>query len=463
MSDGSVPSLSEFDPTRIPYQYQVITDVRQNYNYKRGTQEILLSGSVGSAKSILMAHIALTHVLLYPKSRFCLGRLTMPDLKETILQRVLDHLDGAEGLEEGVHWEHNEVKSKISFCNGSEIISRSWHDQKFKKFRSLELSAGAIEELTENDERFQPFYNEFLMRIGRLPHVPESFLMSACNPDSPGHWVYKHFMINKSDTKHVYYSRSEDNPFLSPQYIELLKRELDPKTVRRMIYGEWIDIQAEVIYHQYSRDKNFKETLYEVNPSFPVHISHDFNIGENKPMSACLFQYVGDQFHIFDEVILDSGRTLDVYDELANRGYFERPYRFKVHGDATGKRKDTRSIHSDYDQIKSFLSNYRRKDGTGVIFELDVPQANPPLRARHNRTNAYCLNSEGKVRLYVYRTAPTVDEGMRRASLKKGGQYIEDDSKRFQHVTTAVGYGIMALTREKPEFKELNRWTTIKF
>ena len=68
--------------------------------------------------------------------------------------------------------------------------------------------------------------------------------------------------------------------------------------------------------------------------------------------------------------------------------------------------------------------------------------SNPPIKTRHNIVNAYCLNHEKRIRFYIYKDAPVSDEGMRLVKLKKGGNYIEDDSKRYQHVTTAIGYGV---------------------
>jgi len=37
------------------------------------------------------------------------------------------------------------------------------------------------------------------------------------------------------------WQKSEDNPFLPPEYIEQLKRQLDPKIVRRMLYCEFVE------------------------------------------------------------------------------------------------------------------------------------------------------------------------------------------------------------------------------
>jgi Phage terminase large subunit len=374
-------------------------------------------------------------------ARLLLGRKALPDLKDTIFSKILEHLEGS--FQEGVDYTVNETQARILFRNGSEIISRSWSDKKYKKLRSLELSAAIIEELTENNDEDKQAYDEIKMRVGRLPHIRKSFIICATNPDSPAHWVYNYFIgTPHSDTRHVYYSVTTDNPFLPESYIRQLKEELDPKMARRMIYGEWIEIEQEVIYYAYSKDRNFTAKEYEIDQRFPIHISWDFNIAENKPLSLVLFQFIDDAFHFFDEVVIHGIRTEDSLDELANRGLLDHKCLYIVNGDATGKHRDTRNIHSDYDIIKKYLSNYRNPSGEAIKFQLEVPTANPAIRSRHNIVNAYCYNELKRVRLYVYKKAKTMDQGMRLTQLKKGGDYVEDDSKPFQHITTAAGYGI---------------------
>jgi len=439
---SSTPTFLEFNPFRIPYQGDVLDDIFHNFRYSLGTHECLLSGSVGSAKSILMAHCAVRHCIENEGARLLLGRKALPDLKDTIFQKILEHLESS--FQVGIHYSINFTSAKIKFLNGSEIISRSWADKRYSKVRSLELSAAIIEELAENNDEDKQAYDEIKMRVGRLPTIEKNFIISATNPDAPSHWVYRYFIDADSDTRHVYYSVTTDNPYLPRKYIEQLKRDLDPKQAQRMIYGKWIEITKEVVYYAYDKRRNWKNRDYEVNRKYPVHVSFDFNIGEGKPLSCCLFQFYDDRMHIFNEVVVEGMRTEDSCEELAGRGLLDYDTIYIINGDATGRRRDTRNIRSDYDIIKKYFSNYKNKAKELLRFELHVPSTNGPVRKRHNLVNAYCYNAAGQTRLFVYKTAKTVDEGLRLTQLKKGGHYIEDDSKSFQHITTAVGYGLRA-------------------
>jgi hypothetical protein len=446
----STPSVSQFDPRAVPYQYRVLRGVRRGYDYSLGVHEVLLSGSVGSAKSILIAHIAVTHCLANERARFCYGRKAMPDLKDTILAKTLEHMEG--DLVEGVDYEHNETKGMIEFSNGSRIISRSWSDKKYKKFRSIELSGAAIEELTENNEQDKQAYLELKMRVGRLPHITENIMVSATNPDGPEHWAYKYFIQDQSPTRHVYYSVTTDNPFLPPQYIRQLIEDLPFKLAERMIRGKWVAISTDYIYFEYDSSTHLVQEDYKVNPRFPVHIAYDFNIGAGKPMSVVLFQHVDGIFHFFHEVIIQGSRTLDTLEEMAGRGIFEIDTpKFIINGDASGTSKDTRSLKSDYEIIDKFIANFQNSKGKKIVHERKVPLANPPVRTRHNQVNAVMKNGLGEVRLKVYRACKTLDEGFRLTALKNGADYIEDDSKPYQHCTTAAGYGIVQTLKDQKQ------------
>lgn len=442
----ATPTISEFDPRVIPYQYRVIRDVRKRFDYSLGVHECLLSGSVGSAKSILMAHIFVTHCLNWERARVGIGRRSMPDLKSTLLAKILEHMEN--DLVEGEDYEHNETKGEITFSNGSQIISRSWSDKRYKRFRSLELSAAGIEELTENNDEDKQAYDELKMRVGRLSHVKENIMISATNPDAPSHWAHKYFIESTLPTRHVYYSVTTDNPFLPKWYVDQLLTDLDPKMAQRMIYGRWIEISGEVIYYSYNREVNFKNEPYQVKSGYPIHMSFDFNIAENKPMSAVFFQYIEGTFHFFDECIVHGARTESLMDEAAGRGLFEHKNLFIINGDATGRARSPASKSTNYDVIREFLANFTREDRTQVQFDIQVPKANPPIRKRHNTVNAQFKNARGEVHAFVYEKCKVLDEGLRLTKLKKGGEYVEDDSKHYQHVTTALGYGVMSCVNE---------------
>lgn len=438
---NSRPTLSGFSPDVIPYQ-RAVMDLVRDFDYSKGTPEILLSGSYGSAKSTLLAHMAVVHCLAFPRARVCVARRSTPDLKRTIWAEVLEHI--AEDMTEGTHYELNRSDLIITFKNGSQIITAAWADGLYTRFRSLKLSMLVLEEVVENNEDDFTAFKELKARLRRLPHVRQNILIAATNPDSPGHWVWRYFVqpnLNglRHPTRFVYYSLTEMNPFLDPVYVEQLKRDLSPREAERYLMGRWIEIAGEVIYYAYDSEVQFLKTKrYEVDPRYPVGLTFDFNIGLNKPMSAVLFQYRDDVFHFFSEVVVQGARTADIMEELDSRDLLRKDWNYFLTGDAAGRHRDTRSTRSDYDIITVELQK------RSLNYVYGVPLSNPALRLRHNRVNAYCRNAAGDVRLFVYGDAPTADEALRLTKFKKGAGVVENDAPSYQHIGTALGYGIIS-------------------
>lgn len=461
----SRPTLCGFSPDVILWQRELF-DLIRDFDFSKGNLEILLSGSYGSAKSVPMAHLAIRHCLENKGAHALLARRARPDLRATIWQEVIDHLaeetivdeKGVErryGLREGRDYVKNETRMQIVFRNGSRISTGSWADRRYKRFRSLKLSFVAIEEIVENDAQDETAFKEIKARLGRIPGILENILIAATNPDSPAHWVHKYFIDAQSEhggahpTRRVIYSLTEQNVFLAKIYIEQLRGDLTPAEAERYLRGKWNELRKKFIYSEYDSAAQYRAAEdYTPTRDLEVHIAFDFNIGEGKPLSCALFQYKGDTFHFFAESVVEGARTEEVLEDLEARGLLGKQFRYVVNGDAAGKHRDTRSKRSDYDIIKEFLRNLE------IEFRVELPSSNPPIRTRHNRVNAYCLNDKKQRRLFVYRGCKTIDEGMRLTSLKKGAEYCEDDSKAYQHVTTALGYGILstiANAQRKPQ------------
>jgi hypothetical protein len=410
------------------------------------TNNYVCSGHVhhNSAKSILMAHLIVTHCLNNDGARGLLARKSLPDLKDTIFKEVVEHLqDDPEKvgrvLVEGKDYWINESTAKITFSNGSEIISRSWADRKTKKGRSLKLSFIAFEELTENDIKDREAFMTFKARLRRIPHIKENVLIAATNPDSPSHWVYKYFFDERAPTRFVFKSVTTDNPFLDPVYVQQLKQDLDERAAQRYVYGEWVDLHKDQVYYSYNKEENFRSSFEHIGLR-NVKIAHDFNIGADKPMSATLSVLDNGTYHAVKSFHIDGARTVDILEEIVAWERFEEVEEIEIYGDASGKNRDTRNIKSDYDIIKEFWSNYKKKNGDQVKFVMKVPASNPPLRRRHNIVNAYFKNANNDVRLYLY--DDWLHEGFMQTAFKKGADLVEDDSLPQQHATTTIGYMI---------------------
>lgn len=433
LTASAVPRLHEFNPYLVPYQIEVISLIRQEYNFNLGPLEILLSGSVGSAKSLLLAHIVVTHALMYAGAGVLVGRRVHKDMKNTIWNMILKHYP-----EFRQYW--NKSDTTIRLPNGSIIYGVSWDKGDYDKFRSYELSLAVIEELTENDT--MEMVTEIRMRLGRAQGVPENLLICATNPDSPHHPAYQYFIEGASETRRVFYSRTEDNPFLPAWYIDSLRRDLDAKMIRRMLFGEWIEINSENVYYEYEDERVYRDYDYTFDYRLPLDIMLDFNNSKaGKPMSVAAGQYKDGSYHIAKTWIIAGMRTLDMLDEVVEDGYFNLPFpEIRFFGDASGKHGDTRSNKSDWELIENFVSNHKPKHKLSLEYFIEVPESNPPIKKRHNTMNGLFKNDLGQTRIFIYKQAKDAAKGFRLTQLVEGANLKEDDSLREQHITTAIGY-----------------------
>jgi hypothetical protein len=438
----SKPYFSGFNPKVIRGQMQAF-GILENFDYKnQGVCELMLSGALGSSKSMFMSFYVILHCLTYPGARAAICRRAMPALRKTIYLECIQMLEGDTQLKEGVHWTRNQTTCGIKFRNGSEIIAVSWSDSRPEKVRSLKLSLVAIEEITESESDKEIIVSNLLPRLERIAHVPQNIFICATNPSSEESWLYDYFIkgSEKYDNRFVVYSKTRDNPFLPKTYIPRLLKQYTKLEAMRFLEGLWISLKGEGIYSSYDPAYNFRNYEYEIDRRYPIIITADFNISEGKPMSFALGQLVNDTFHWFEESVIHSARTEDTMEDLELRGLISTDYTYIVCGDAAGKHRDTRSKRSDYDII------YQHLERKGITFEKAVPRANPALRKRHNRVNTYCCNSLNHHRLFIYEKAPTLAKGMRLTKLKEGAGYIENDRDEWQHATTALGYAVVFLT-----------------
>jgi hypothetical protein len=436
-------SFSTFDPRPINWQYRVLWDQANKWEYDQGVVAVLYSGAVGSAKTSLASWQAIQHCINHKKAKCLLGRRSLPDLRDTIYSDITELLDNDEQLIEGEDYITYDPICKIVFPKTkSEIFSRTWGDKKYKKFRSLKLSMAIIEEATENNIEDRQAIREIMQRLNRISWIKRNTLILLTNPDSPAHWIHKDF-IEKAhvDGIHVYYSLTTDNPFLDKSYIDFLKKTLTKKEADRQLRGMWVEIDSDRIYYAYQTEVNFKrDTPYQLDTRYRVDLMMDFNIASNKPMSWALGQYIDNKFHIFKEYHAYTMRTGNLLEEMAADGAFDLPVKWGIFGDSSGKYNDTRSNWSDIEIVEQFIANHKRPDGTRLEYEINIPRANPPLRRRHNTANGLCENDLGEVRFYIYKGCSWVDEGFRLTAPKKGADNVEDDSLPQQHVTTAVAY-----------------------
>lgn len=143
--------------------------------------------------------------------------------------------------------------SSIKYCYGDEVVT--WHEDVFGMLKS----------------RLDKDYSCF---------------DGTCNPDNPNHW-FKAFLDGDADIYHQHYT-IDDNPFLTPQFVDNLKREYAGTVYYdRFILGKWALAEG-LVYSVFDEGKNTYSTPPWNDECGEYYISVDY--GTMNPTSMGLWR-----------------------------------------------------------------------------------------------------------------------------------------------------------------------------
>jgi phage terminase large subunit len=208
------------------------------------TKELIFGGGAGGGKSLLGCGWLITNCGRHRGSRWLMGRRKLKNLKETTLQTFFD-LCKAWQIKEGKDFKYNEQAGTLTFTNGSVILLKDLFlypsDPNFDSLGSLEITGGFIDEVNQITSKAWGIINSRIRyKLDEFKLIPK--LLGTCNP-SKG-WVFQDYYKPHEEgtlapnTKFVQ-ALVTDNPFISPHYIENLKRIKDKATRERLLHGNW--------------------------------------------------------------------------------------------------------------------------------------------------------------------------------------------------------------------------------
>lgn len=210
------------------------------------TTEVVYGGSLSSGKSYLLAALLIMKSLQCPGIRIGLARGTLTNLKKTTVISIMECLDNW-GLLPNVHYNYNSTSGLIQFRNGSEIVlvelTNIPSDPQFTRLGGLLLTMGAIDEVTEIDERAKQIFQSRLGRWKNNELKLKPFLIMTCNP-SKSSFIYRDYYRPFKDGKLKPYQKfvqalPSDNPYLPAGYIENLEQTMTFSERKRLLQGEW--------------------------------------------------------------------------------------------------------------------------------------------------------------------------------------------------------------------------------
>lgn len=210
--------------------------------------------------------------------------------------------------------------------------------------------------------------------------------------------------------------------------IEDAKRIYAPSKFRELYMAEPADIEGQV-YKNWSA-----ENIDEVGDTGgTVLIGMDFNVN---PMCAVIGSKAGDQLHIWDEIQINNGNTVEMCEEIRERFPVKKDKQGKekkrdiaIYPDPSGKARKTSAPIGQTDH--SILSEYG--------FRVIAQRSAPAVVDRINEVNALICNAEGQRRLYVHPRCQNLIESFEMLVYKDGTSQ-PDKSMNIDHMTDAIGY-----------------------
>lgn len=179
-------------------------------------------------------------------------------------------------------WGPQLVGNVSSGTNTINMFGKRCHALGADKVTSTSKIRGAGIEYCYGDEVTTWNPDVFQMLKSRLDK-PNSVFDGTGNPAAPTHWL-KEFLDSNADIYHQHY-RIDDNPFLTPEFVENLKKEYEGTVYYdRYILGLWVRAEG-TIYPMFNRDRHVCDTSGMTFSDY--HISVDY--GTSNPFSAGLW------------------------------------------------------------------------------------------------------------------------------------------------------------------------------
>lgn len=160
---------------------------------------------------------------------------------------------------------------------GKDVYFKGVHDSgAVKDIQGCTLALAYCDEVVNMPQ------NVWNMLIGRL-RVPGAQLLATCNPEGPSHWFKKEIIDQAKDKEVKYWTfLMEDNPSLTVEYKERMKKMYTGMWYKRYILGEWA-VAHGLIYDAFDQDN-----LYEHPQDTPNYYCVGVDYGTSNATAAVL-------------------------------------------------------------------------------------------------------------------------------------------------------------------------------
>lgn len=335
------------------------------------------------------------------------ARMAMPRFEETL-----------ESI--GASFKINKNDSLISIQNGGSIILRTMDNP--ARIVAYEVADSICDELdTLATDKARDVWNKVIAR--NRQKKPDGALNTVGVATTPEgfRFVYDRWKKNPAPGYRLIKASTYSNAANLPDgYIDSLRSSYPANLLAAYLDGEFVNLTAGSVYPDFDRALN--ASTETIQPSEPLHIGMDFNVGR---MAAVVFVLRGGDPHAVDELT----GLLDTPAMIAAIKARYSGHSIRVYPDASGGgRRSNNASESDIALLRE------------ARFTVLAPSANPPVKNRVLALNQL-IHSEGKRRLRVNPDrCPSFVEGLEKQAYDKNGE--PDKTSGHDHVNDAAGYFI---------------------
>lgn len=373
--------MVEFSKKQTELMRQLKTDSLKRIN--------LLEGAVRSGKTwISLILFSLWVALQAEDATFLMVGKTLTSLK----RNCLDELQKLIGVK---NFSYN-LSKKEAVLFGRAVYLEGVNDTRAEgKIRGLTLTGAYCDEITLFSEDF------FSMLLSRLS-MPGAKLFATTNPDTPQHWLMVKY-IKRAEELDINIMRFniDDNPFLSADYVESLKKEYTGVFYKRFILGKWV-VADGACYPQFA--DNPENYIVQELPKDARFISIGVDWGGNRSLTAFVATVVHGNYDTLT-VIKDyhiEGKKGEIDGNRVNAEFI----RF-----IKTLREEYPNVPIKYvfaDSAEQYLINGLRKAISGMCIQIGDSKKNPIVQ------RIICVNSLLNTgRLKIMRECKYVKDGLR--------------------------------------------------
>jgi hypothetical protein len=243
--------------------------------------------------------------------------------------------------------EHNKIFSlNLGQPRPVQIVTGSMDN--YQAHRGLCLAWAWLDEARDMPEEA---FDIVLSRFRGQPVGTKYQVVLTTTPNGFG-WIYQRLVEKPRSDVEIIRTKTTDNPFLPPGFVERLRSQYSAQFARQEIDGEFVNLTAGQAYYGFKREW---VRPCPPSPQAPLRFSMDFNVS---PLCAILAQSWTDpkgmpQVRVLDEIKIEgSGRTKDAVEEAIRRmAPILKSREVFIYGDTSGGNRDTRNSSTDYDII----------------------------------------------------------------------------------------------------------------